>query len=269
MPALDTIDATPATSAAPRATVLIVDDDTGNLHTLGQLLLPHYEVLAAPSGERALQIAASQPKPDLILLDVMMPGMDGYAVLDGLRENPLTREIPVVFVTGMDSIEDEEKGLQHGAADYIAKPFRPTIVQARVRSQLEVKRARDWLTNQNVVLEAEVTHRMHDILLIQDITINALAELAETRDPETGNHIRRTQEYVRILAEGLQTQPRFAGFLSDKTVELLAKSAPLHDIGKVGIPDHILLKTGKLTAEEWVIAYSRPNWTRIPRQTGH
>jgi putative two-component system response regulator len=98
-----------------------------------------------------------------------------------------------------------------------------------------------------------VSRRVRDVLLIQDITINALAELAETRDPETGNHIRRTQEYVRILATRLQTHPKFSGFLSDKVVELLAKSAPLHDIGKVGIPDHILLKPGKLTDEEWIV----------------
>ena len=236
-----------------RARILLVDDDPGNLAMLGNLLCADYEILAAPSGERALQVAASIPQPDLILLDVLMPGMDGYEVLAQLRANQATRDIPVMFVTGLDSIEDEEKGLQHGAVDYIAKPYRPPIILARVHTQLELKRARDWLADQNAYLEAEVQHRIHDILLIQDITINALAELAETRDPETGNHIRRTQEYVRILAERLQSQPRFAGFLTDKVVELLAKSAPLHDIGKVGIPDHILLKPGKLTAEEWTI----------------
>ena len=167
--------------------------------------------------------------------------------------NPATRDIPVIFVTGLDSTEDEERGLELGAVDYIAKPYRPPIVLARVRTQLELKRARDWLRDQNAYLEAEVARRMQDILLIQDLTINALAELAETRDNETGNHIRRTQEYVRILARRLQAHPRFSGFLTDKVVELLTKSAPLHDIGKVGIPDHILLKPGKLTDEEWTI----------------
>ncbi|MDD5030437.1 MAG: two-component system response regulator [Rhodoferax sp.] len=240
-------------TGASRATVLIVDDDKGNLSVLGSLLQPYYNVLAAPSGERALKIANGNPKPDLILLDVLMPGMNGYDVLACLRDHPGTHDIPVIFVTGLDSIEDEEKGLELGAVDYIAKPYRPRIVLARVHAQLELKHARDWLANQNTWLEAEVARRMRDILLTQDITINALAGLAETRDPDTGNHIRRTKEYVHILAKRLQAHPDFAEFLTDEIVELLAKSAPLHDIGKVGIPDHILLKPGKLTNEEWHI----------------
>ena len=233
--------------------ILIVDDAPSNLAILSRVLQPHYDVLAAPSGERALEIAARTPKPDLILLDVMMPGMDGYTVLARLRENPDTLEIPVIFVTGLDSTEDEEHGLELGAVDYIAKPYRPQIILARVHTQLALKHARDFLRNQNVYLEAEVVRRMQDTLLVQDLTINALAELAETRDNETGYHIRRTQEYVRILAQRLQTHPRFAAFLTDKVVELMTKSAPLHDIGKVGIPDHILLKPGKLTGEEWTL----------------
>jgi putative two-component system response regulator len=233
--------------------VLIVDDDTGNLGILGNLLQPYHDVLAAPSGERALQISAGTPKPDLILLDVLMPHMDGYAVLARLHEKPAIQDIPVIFVTGLDSTEDEEKGLALGAVDYIAKPYRSSIVLARVRTQLELKRARDLLRGQNDYLEAEVMRRMQDTLLVQDLTINALAELAEMRDNETGNHIRRTQEYVYILAHRLQLHPSFAGFLTNKVVELMTKSAPLHDIGKVGIPDHILLKPGKLSGEEWVI----------------
>ena len=242
-----------AATVISRASVLIVDDDTGNLSVLGSLLQPYHDVLAAPTGERALQIAAGIPKPDLILLDVLMPGMNGYDVLTSLRNQPTTRDIPVIFVTGLDAIEDEEKGLELGAVDYIAKPYRPRIVLARVHTQLELKAARDRLANQNTWLEAEVARRLHDILLTQDITINALAGLAETRDPDTGNHILRTKEYVRILARHLQTHPAFANYLTNETVELLAKSAPLHDIGKVGIPDHILQKPGKLTDEEWVI----------------
>jgi putative two-component system response regulator len=238
---------------ASRATVLIVDDDTGNLGVLGSLLQPYHDVLAAPTGERALQIAAGTPKPDLILLDVLMPGMNGYDVIVRLRDNPATHDISVIFVTGLDSTEDEEKGLELGAADYIAKPYRPRIVLARVRTQLELKRGRDWLHNQNAYLESEVARRMQDTLLVQNLTINALAELAETRDNETGCHIRRTQAYVHILARRLQTHPRFTAILSDKVIDLLAKSAPLHDIGKVGIPDHILLKPGKLTQEERVV----------------
>lgn len=236
-----------------RATLLIVDDTPENLTVLGELLQPTYRVRAANSGQRALQIAASDPQPDLILLDVMMPEMDGYAVLAHLREDPRTRDIPVIFVTAMDATEDEEHGLDCGAVDYITKPLRPAIVMARVRAQLEVKHARDWLKDQNTYLEAEVARRMSENQLIQEVSIHALARLAETRDPETGNHLHRTQEYVRTLARDLQHHPRFSPYLTDRTIDALAKSAPLHDIGKVGIPDHILLKPGKLTPEEWEI----------------
>lgn len=233
--------------------ILIVDDDPGNLGALGRLLHRWYDVAAAPSGERALAIAAGKQKPDLILLDRLMPDMDGLAVLARLRENPATRDIPVIFVTGLDSADDEESGLEHGAVDYIAKPYSPPIVLARVRTQLELKHARDRLRDQNAYLEAEVARRMSDLLAVQDITINALAELAETRDNETGDHIHRTREYVRILAVGLREHPRFSAFLTDQRVDMLVKSAPLHDIGKVGIPDHILLKPGSLNADEWAI----------------
>jgi len=249
--ALDTNGTTP--TGTLRATILIVDDDPSNLSVLGGLLQPYHDVLAAPSGERALQIAGSSPQPDLILLDVLMPGMDGYDVIACLRDNRATRDIPVIFVTGLNSAEDEEKGLALGAVDYIAKPYRPPIVLARVRNHLELKRARDWLKNKNAYLEAEVARRVRDILHVQDVTINALAELAETRDPDTGYHIRRTQEYVRILAERLREHPRFSAFLTAPVIELLVRSAPLHDIGKVGIPDRILLKPSQLTDAEWAV----------------
>ena len=234
-------------------TILVVDDVPENLTVLGELLQPYYRVRIANSGARALQVAASAPKPDLILLDVMMPGIDGYAVLSQLRDRPETQDIPVIFVTAMDATEDEVRGLDLGAADYITKPVRPAIVLTRVRAQLELKQARDWLKDQNAFLEAEVARRMEENQLIQEVSIRALARLAETRDPETGNHLRRTQGYIRVLAYHLQNHPRFSTMLTDATIEVLFKSAPLHDIGKVGIPDHILLKPGKLTPEEWEI----------------
>lgn len=234
-------------------TILIVDDVPENLSVLGELLQPIYRVRAANSGRRALQIANASPPPDLILLDVMMPDMDGYGVLAELRSNAVTRDIPVVFVTAMDGTDDEERGLDGGAVDYITKPIRPAIVLARVRTQLELKKARDILSDHNAYLEKEVASRMAENQLIQEVSIHALAHLAETRDPETGNHLRRTQEYVRTLARSLQQHPRFSAYLDDRTVNALAQSAPLHDIGKVGIPDHILLKPGKLTPEEWAI----------------
>jgi len=236
-----------------KATILVVDDDPENLSILGALLQPHYDVLAATSGERALQIAAREPMPDLILLDVMMPGMDGYAVLAHLHNDSATRDIPVVFLTALGNARDEQQGLELGAADYITKPIQPAVVLARVRTQLEAKRARDWLKDQNAFLEAEVARRMVENELIQTVSIRALAHLAETRDPETGNHILRTQGYVHLLATRLRNHPRFVVLFTERNIELLARSAPLHDIGKVGIPDHILLKPGKLAADEWEI----------------
>ncbi len=233
--------------------ILIVDDSAENLHVLSELLRPQYRVLAANSGEGCLRVANGREKPDLILLDVMMPGMDGYQVLARLLENPATRDIPVVFLTAMADAGDEERGLKLGAVDYITKPITPAVVLARAHTQLEAKMARDWLKDQNATLEAEVAHRMAENNLTQRASIRALAHLAETRDPETGNHILRTQGYVQRLANGLRQHPRFAATLSERYIDLLSRSAPLHDIGKVGIPDHILLKPGKLTPDEWTI----------------
>lgn len=236
-----------------RSTILIVDDVPENLEVLGELLQPLYRVRGAQNGMRALQVASSDPVPDLILLDVMMPGMDGYAVFEALQADPRTRDIPVIFVTALDGVREEEKGLELGAVDYISKPLRPTIVLARVHTQLELKKARDRLRNQNSFLEAEIAHRMGENLLIQEVSIRALARLAEIRDPETGNHLRRTQAYMNVLARRMALDPRHAPTLTPRTIDLIVKSAPLHDIGKVGIPDYILLKPGKLTPEEWTI----------------
>lgn len=235
------------------AVVLIVDDEPTNLHLLAGLLRSEFQIRVANSGESALRAANSAPRPDLVLLDVMMPGMDGYAVLSELRKNPDTQEIPVVFLTALADTLDEERGFELGAADYIAKPIKPTLVLARVRTQIQAKLARDWLRNQNSALEAEVARRMMENDLTQLVSIRALAHLAETRDPETGNHIARTQNYVLVLASRLRTSPRFADYLTKRTVDLLVRSAPLHDIGKVGIPDQILLKPGPLNEGEWEI----------------
>ena len=233
--------------------ILIVDDNPENLTVLGELLAPHYVVRAATSGLRALQLAALDPAPDLVLLDVMMPAMNGYEVLERLRAAPATRDIPVIFTTAMSATEDEQRGLELGAVDYITKPLRPAIVLARVRTHLELKDARDRLRSDNDALETEVAQRMHETQLIQEVTIRALARLAETRDNETGNHILRTQAYVATLAARLALLPRYAPQLDEHTASLMARSAPLHDIGKVGIPDHILLKPGRLTAAEWEV----------------
>lgn len=177
-----------------RERILVVDDDRSNLATLGSLLQPHFDVLAAPSGERALQIAASVPQPDLILLDVLMPGMDGYEVFARLRDNPATRDIPVIFVTGLDSPEEEEKGLELGAVDYITKPYRPPIILARVHAQLELKHVRDRLENQNIYLEAEVARRIEEnqrvqLQLMQSDKLAAVGQLSAGIAHEINNPV--------------------------------------------------------------------------------
>jgi putative two-component system response regulator len=235
------------------ATILIVDDSPENLTILTELLRPLYRVLAAQSGERCLQLANGPHPPDLILLDVMMPVMDGYHVLRELRASAVTRSIPVLMLTALADTDNEEYSLQQGAADYIVKPVKPTVMLARVRTQLEAKQARDWLQQQNGALELEVARRMEENNLTQQVSIRALAHLAETRDPETGLHILRTQAYVHRLACLLRALPDYAVVLTPNYIDLLSRSAPLHDIGKVGIPDQILLKPGKLTPAEWAI----------------
>ncbi len=237
----------------PQRTVLIVDDNPENLTVLGELLRTRYKVRAANSGARALQLSQQAPLPSLILLDVMMPGMSGHEVLERLQAEPATRDIPVIFTTAMSATEDEQRGLALGAVDYITKPLRPAIVLARVHTHMELKRARDRLHEHNQSLEQEVAKRMHESLIAQDVTICALARLAETRDNETGNHILRTQQYVLTLARRASLHPRFADALDERSIDLIGKSAPLHDIGKVGIPDRVLLKAGKLDAAEWTI----------------
>ncbi|WKJ92365.1 two-component system response regulator [Methylomonas montana] len=236
-----------------RASILVVDDTADNLSLMSELLKDLYKVKVANSGEKALKYVQGDSKPDLILLDIVMPGLSGYDVIRELKSNPSTRDIPVIFLTAMSAMEDEKKGLEMGAADYVTKPISPPIVLARVKTQLENKKMADFLRDQNSFLETEVAQRTRELSAIQNVTILAMTSLAETRDSDTGNHIRRTQFYVKVLAEKLQTHPRFGYFLTNQTIDMLFKSAPLHDIGKVGIPDRILLKPGKFTAEEFEI----------------
>jgi len=233
-----------------KPTILVVDDTPDNIDLLRAVLEDDYRTKIAVNGERALKIAAGSDQPDLILLDIMMPGMSGYDVCRALKADPSTANIPVIFVTAMSEVADEQLGLALGAVDYITKPISAPLVLARIKTQLGMKRMQDFLRDQNHYLESEVERRVQEVAALQDVTIHAMASLAETRDSETGNHIRRTSHYLKALAEQLRHLPRFRDFLTDKTIELLFKTAPLHDIGKVGIPDHILLKPGRFEPHE-------------------
>lgn len=238
--------------------ILVIDDTPENLSLMSELLREDYQVKLAPSGERGLQIASGDPQPDLILLDIMMPGMDGYQVMQQLQADKATRDIPVIFLTALAGVDDERRGLDLGAVDYITKPISPSIALARVRNHLQLKMMRDFMQYRNEYLNREVARRTRQLSAIQDVTIRAMASLAETRDNETGSHIRRTQTYVKLLAEQLREHPRFRDFCTPANIDVLFKSAPLHDLGKVGIPDHVLLKPGRLTPEEFEIIKQHP-----------
>jgi putative two-component system response regulator len=240
------------TEKSQKPTILVVDDTPDNLDLMGDLLMDDYRVKVANSGKKALEIVQSASPPDLVLLDIMMPEMDGYEVCRILKSSEETKNIPVIFLTAKTNTIDEQKGFEIGAVDYITKPISPAIVMARVKTHLD-------LYYKNVYLEKLVTQRTHEIAAIQDVTIHAMASLAETRDNETGNHIRRTQNYVKLLAQHLQFHPNYTHFLNmDGVIETLFKSAPLHDIGKVGIPDAILLKPGRFEPSEFEIMKSHP-----------
>ena len=233
--------------------ILLVDDNTTNLQLLHETLDGQgYRLLIAKNGKTALAIAR-KANPDLILLDIMMPEMDGYEVCRRLKSDGKTDRIPVIFITALADEDDEAKGLALGAVDYITKPFNPELVRARVGIHLELKQHQDHL-------EQLVKQRTRRLELTQAVTIESLATLAEYRDPETGGHIKRTQNYVKVLAKQLKEHPRFRDELNDEVIDLLYMSAPLHDLGKIAVPDHILHKAGKLTDEEFAEMKKHTNY---------
>ncbi len=234
-----------------KSRILIVDDEAFYIDVLVNLLNQDYRISIAKDGVQALKRASASEPPNLILLDILMPGMDGYEVCQQLKTNASTCRIPVIFLTVKSDVDDEIRGFKLGAVDYITKPISPPIVLSRVVTHLELARARLEVENQNQVLEQKIRQRTEEISRTQEVAILCMASLAETRDSETGNHIQRTQHYVKLLSEHLKDKPRFRDYLDDETVNLFYKSAPLHDIGKVGVPDSILLKPGALNKDEW------------------
>ena len=224
--------------------ILIIDDTSSNIDTLIAVLGDEYDLRVAVDGETALQSLQQDDLPDLILLDIMMPGMDGYEVCSRLKNSVSTRGISIIFLTALAENSEQEKGLNLGAEDYITKPFDPAIVRARVRIQLELKSYRDHL-------EEQVSLRTDELAHAQEATIASMAIMAEYRDPETGGHIQRTKSYVRALATEIRQIN--SQLINEQMMEILYQAAPLHDIGKVAIPDAILLKPARLTAEEFSI----------------
>tara|TARA_R110002167_G_scaffold234682_1_gene439960 strand:- start:490 stop:1557 length:1068 start_codon:yes stop_codon:yes gene_type:complete len=221
-----------------KPTLLIVDDTPQNIDVLVASLSDEYTIKVALNGLKALAIAATNPRPDIILLDVMMPDMDGYEVCKRLKESPMTAKIPVIFVTAKHDIKDEERGFAMGAVDYIIKPISPPIVRARVRTHIA-------LYDQNRQLQKKVAERTQALEASQLRIIHHLGQAVEYRDNETGAHVIRMSRYTRFIAKA------YGG--NDDWVRKIFLAAPMHDVGKIGIPDSILLKPGKLTPEEWEI----------------
>lgn len=234
-----------------KASILIVDSSSDNLRFMEQLLGARYQVQKAGTGAEAIRLSQQSPQPDLILLDVTLPDMDGFMVFNEIKCNFLTSTIPVIFLTLAHDTHDERRALRDGAADVITKPLTPELLHARVDTHIQLKIARALLRDQQSHVAHLVAERTREVVLMQDATVLAMASLAESRDQDTGNHIRRTQHYVAALARELRFNDRHRSALSDDNIALLFKAAPLHDIGKVGVPDAILLKPGKLTPDEF------------------
>lgn len=242
-------------------TVLIVDDSPENLSLIAGLLHQSYVVKAVNNGRQAIRIVQNEA-PDLILLDIMMPDLDGYEVCRRLKADPLTSQIPIIFLTSKTDYESERQGMELGAVDYIARPINPYILLSRVKAHLVDASIARALRINNEYLEFEVDKRTRELAALQDVTILALASLAETRDSETGNHLKRTQHYMRALSRQLKKHSRFEHFLAGDVIDVLFKCAPLHDIGKVGVPDRILLKPGRYEPEEFEIMKRHPTLGR-------
>lgn len=209
----------------PRPTLLLVDDEPTNLQVLRHTLQKSYRLLFAKNGQTALELAHAD-RPNLVLLDIMMPGLSGYDVCQALKQDSRTAAIPVIFVTALTEAANEQQGLELGAVDYITKPFNPHIVQARVRTHLSLVHAQELQETRLQIVQC-------------------LGAAAEYKDNETGLHVIRMSHFAKVLA--------LAAGYSERAANDLLHAAPMHDVGKIGIPDAILRKPGKLTEEEWTI----------------
>ncbi|HDZ14938.1 MAG TPA: response regulator [Pricia sp.] len=243
-----------------KATILVVDDNELNRDVLHALIMALGHVpLLAENGLYALTQMEKQP-PDLVLLDILMPEMDGYKVLNHMKNDSFLRNIPVIIISAVNEMESVVQCIEMGADDYMVKPFDPTLLGARIGACLEKKRLRDQKDNYfkqiedyNPKLEERVHEQVQQITVAQQATIFALAKLAASRNLETGEHLQRMCEYSRVLSEKLRLLPKYASVIDEDFIRNIYAASPLHDIGKVAIPDRILLKIDKLTEEEYNI----------------
>lgn len=234
-----------ADSSQQPATVLIVDDDASNCKLLETLLHAEgYATIVARNGKQALALATAE-NPDLILLDVMMPDMDGFETVQRLKAAPQTRQVPVIMITALDDRESKLRALEAGAEEFLSKPIDHADLRVRVRNLLRIKEYSDFLANHNRILEEQVSKRTAQLEEAHRDTVFTLVRAAEHKDEETGHHVRRISHYCQVLTEAMQLPSDFH--------DDIFHASPMHDIGKIGIPDLILLKPGGFTPEEWAI----------------
>jgi len=236
-----------------KATILIADDCTADLLLMKELLHARFEVRLASSGAQVLHMVQEAPRPDLIVMAAGLAEPDAWSVCQELKSGFLTAEIPIIVVTGRDDAENERRAFSEGAADCVSKPIAGELLQARVSTHVQLKAARALLGDQHRHLEYLVAERTREVVRTFDATLVELATLAEKRDTTPNNHIRRTQRYVAALARELRFHARFCAELTDMNIALLSKAAPLYDIGKLAVPDAILLKPGRLTEQEFEV----------------
>lgn len=246
--------------------ILVVDDDKTNLTLAQKILSPEYRIAACNSGMAALKYLEKN-QPDLILLDINMPEMDGFEVLEKLRMNNRTELIPVIFLTADSQTDTEVKCFQMGAMDYVKKPFVPDILLSRVGKTIELEQYRHNLETMVSEQAEKLMESTRRISRIQDSVIVGMANLIESRDGSTGKHVKNTQMYVRMIAEELQKRGLFAEQLTDEYIEDVCKAAPLHDVGKIKVPDAVLQKPGKLTPEEYETMKLHTTYSRKIIQT--
>jgi len=234
-------------SKQKRGSLLVVDDVEINRIILQEILEDEYEIEHASDGIEAIaKLFNGQFKPLAVLLDIMMPEMDGHEVLKMMKSNPLTYNIPVIFITAADSDANESKGLSAGASEYIIKPFNAEVVKLRVNNQVELRLYRESL-------EEMVSQKVDELVSMREKMLETMATIIEYRNLESGQHVQRVTLLTKKLINHLLTKPKFFEELTSSDYEIMIKAVPLHDVGKIGIPDSILLKPSSLTTEEFEV----------------
>jgi len=238
--------------------ILVVDDSLVDMMMIKGILYD-YEIIDAYDGAQALDRVSKNPDIDLMILDLNMPVMNGFEVLEKLREMQMSKNISVLILTNYDELESEIKGLELGAVDYIRKPLNLESLRKRIEIHVNLKRASKSLEEVNQYLDAQVQERTKELVLTRNITINALVGLLEARDLESSNHTKRTQWIIKAICMKMRSNPSYNELLTDAYINTIFETSPLHDIGKVGIPDNILLKPGRLTTEEFEVMKTHVN----------